>query len=63
MRKFAVGCLVAALGVLGSTVARAEVNELKLMSQFGIGYMQLTVMKQEKLSRSTWPRPGSDRPR
>ena len=60
MRKFAVGCLVAALGVLGSTVARAEVNELKLMSQFGIGYMQLTVMKQRNSSRSTWPRPGSD---
>lgn len=29
--------------------ARAEVSELKLMSQYGIGYMQLTVMKGDKL--------------
>jgi NitT/TauT family transport system substrate-binding protein len=29
--------------------AQAEVSELKLMSQFGIGYMQLTVMKGDKL--------------
>lgn len=29
--------------------AAAEVSELKMMSQFGIGYMQLTVMKHDKL--------------
>lgn len=29
--------------------ARAEVSELKMMSQYGIGYMQLTVMKGDKL--------------
>ena len=29
--------------------ANAEVSELKLMSQYGIGYMQLTVMKGDKL--------------
>jgi ABC-type nitrate/sulfonate/bicarbonate transport system substrate-binding protein len=40
--------LAAALG-LGGAAAQAEVSDLKLMSQFGIGYMQLTVMKHEKL--------------
>jgi NitT/TauT family transport system substrate-binding protein len=30
-------------------VAAAEVGELKMMSQFGIGYMQLTLMKHDKL--------------
>jgi NitT/TauT family transport system substrate-binding protein len=29
--------------------AQAEVSDLKLMSQYGIGYMQLTVMKGDKL--------------
>jgi NitT/TauT family transport system substrate-binding protein len=39
----AAGALVLAVS------ARAEVGELKLMSQYGIGYMQLTVMKGDKL--------------
>ena len=39
-----------AAGALAFAVsARAEVGELKLMSQYGIGYMQLTVMKGDKL--------------
>jgi NitT/TauT family transport system substrate-binding protein len=40
---FAAGALACAAAV------RAEVGELKLMSQYGIGYMQLTVMKGDKL--------------
>ena len=41
---------VLAAGALAFAVsARAEVGELKLMSQYGIGYMQLTVMKGDKL--------------
>jgi NitT/TauT family transport system substrate-binding protein len=32
-----------------TTLAAAEVDELKMMSQYGIGYMQLTLMKHEKL--------------
>ena len=43
--------LAAALAALGlaSGSASAEVDELKMMSQYGIGYMQLTVMKADKL--------------
>jgi NitT/TauT family transport system substrate-binding protein len=32
-----------------SSFAAAEVDELKMMSQYGIGYMQLTVMKHDQL--------------
>src|SRR5688572_969447 len=38
----------AALG-LAAGPATAEVSELKMMSQYGIGYMQLTLMKADKL--------------
>jgi len=41
--------LLAAVLALGAAAASAEVDELKLMSQYGIGYMQLTVMKADKL--------------
>ena len=34
---------------LAAAPASAEVSEVKLMSQYGIGYMQLTVMKADKL--------------
>lgn len=40
---------LAAGAVAFATSAQAEVSELKLMSQYGIGYMQLTVMKGDKL--------------
>lgn len=40
---------VAAGALVFAASARAEVSELKLMSQYGIGYMQLTVMKGDKL--------------
>lgn len=58
-----------AAGVAAS--AHAEVDEVKLSSQFGIGYMQLTVMQQEKLvekhlasaglkdTKVTWARLGA----
>ncbi len=39
----------AAIALGGSSLAAAEVSELKMMSQYGIGYMQLTVMKHDKL--------------
>ena len=48
MRKFKALLLAGVLAVAGSA-ARAEVDDLKLMSQYGIGYMQLTVMKADKL--------------
>lgn len=41
--------LAAALGLAAHGPANAEVAELKMMSQYGIGYMQLTVMKHDKL--------------
>ena len=47
MRKIALAALVAATFASGSAVA--EVNEVKLVSQYGIGYMQLTLMKADKL--------------
>ena len=39
---------LAALGI-GAGPASAEVSEVKMMSQYGIGYMQLTLMKADKL--------------
>ena len=47
-----------ALGVAGGASAQTEVSELKLMSQYGIGYMQLTVMKAEKLVEKHLARKG-----
>jgi NitT/TauT family transport system substrate-binding protein len=41
--------LAVVLGLGATTLAAAEVDELKMMSQYGIGYMQLTLMKHEKL--------------
>ncbi len=41
--------LAAATGLAASTMAAAEVDEVKMMSQYGIGYMQLTIMKHDKL--------------
>lgn len=39
----------AAVGLAASTLAAAEVDEVKMMQQYGIGYMQLTLMKHDKL--------------
>jgi NitT/TauT family transport system substrate-binding protein len=41
--------MAVAVGLTASTLAAAEVDEVKMMSQFGIGYMQLTLMKHDKL--------------
>lgn len=41
--------LATLVALAGATMAAAEVDELKMMSQYGIGYMQLTVMKHDKL--------------
>jgi NitT/TauT family transport system substrate-binding protein len=41
--------LAVAVGLMASGLVAAEVDELKMMSQYGIGYMQLTVMKHDKL--------------
>jgi NitT/TauT family transport system substrate-binding protein len=49
MRTNLIKLMAAALSLVGSTLAAAEVDELKMMSQYGIGYMQLTLMKQDKL--------------
>lgn len=45
--KIAVLCSV--LAIAGTGVSKAEVKEVNLMAQNGIGYLQLTVMKQQKL--------------
>ncbi|MEY4712909.1 MAG: hypothetical protein RIS88_2359 [Pseudomonadota bacterium] len=42
----------------GAFSASAEVAEVKMMSQYGIGYMQLTVMKAEKLVEKHLARNG-----
>ena len=41
--------LAIAAAALAAGSAAAEVDELKMMSQYGIGYMQLTLMKHDKL--------------
>ncbi|MBK8324364.1 MAG: ABC transporter substrate-binding protein [Betaproteobacteria bacterium] len=43
------GGLAAMLGLALAAPAAAEVSDLKMMSQYGIGYMQLTLMKHDKL--------------
>ena len=63
--------LAAAAFALAAGTAVAEVDELKMMSQYGIGYMQLTIMKNDKLvekhlakqglpdTKVTWARMGA----
>ena len=51
--------LVAATVGVGATAAvRAEVDEVKLVSQYGIGYMQLTLMNRDKLVEKHLARAG-----
>ncbi len=62
---------IASLGLAAAGGARAEVEELKMMSQYGIGYMQLTLLKEQKLlekhlasnglgkTKVTWARMGA----
>lgn len=56
MRKIAIAALVAAS--FASSTAIAEVGEVKLVSQYGIGYMQLTLMKADKLVEKHLARQG-----
>lgn len=50
MKRINILALAAAtIGLAASTLAAAEVSELKMMSQYGIGYMQLTLMKHDHL--------------
>lgn len=50
MKSVKVAAVAAALAAMAmSTMAAAEVDEVKMMSQYGIGYMQLTLMKHDKL--------------
>jgi NitT/TauT family transport system substrate-binding protein len=67
LRLLAAGITTAAI----TASAQAEVDEVRLSSQFGIGYMQLTVMEQQKLvekhlekaglgsTKVTWARLGA----
>jgi NitT/TauT family transport system substrate-binding protein len=48
----------AAFGLATSGSAQAEVDEVKMMSQYGIGYMQLTLLKELKLVEKHLGRAG-----
>ena len=48
LRRLA-GAAIAATFALGIAPARAEVDEVHLVRQFGIGYLPLTIMMHEKL--------------
>lgn len=50
--------LTGAIALVGPARAKSEVSELKMMSQFGIGYMQFTVIKAEKLIEKHLSRAG-----
>jgi len=50
--------LALALLCVAAGGARAEVDEVKIVSQYGIGYMQLTVMKADKLIEKHLARVG-----
>ena len=50
--------VAATVGVGATGAARAEVDEVKLVSQYGIGYMQLTLMNRDKLVEKHLARAG-----
>jgi len=54
LKLFAVCCALA----VSTMASAAEVDELKMMSQYGIGYMQLTLMKHDKLVEKHLARVG-----
>ncbi len=54
MSKLAIALALA----LGSAPVLAEVDEVKLVSQYGIGYMQLTLMKADKLVEKNLAKQG-----
>ena len=48
-KRTLIGSLLAAVALSFGSHARAEVDEVKLASQYGIGYLPLTVMQVDKL--------------
>ncbi len=50
--------LAAAVAFGANAAAQAEVSELKMMNQYGIGYMQLTLMQHDKLVEKHLARQG-----
>jgi NitT/TauT family transport system substrate-binding protein len=58
MMKWKLARVLAAAVAFASGMVAAEVNELKMMSQYGIGYMQLTLMKHDKLVEKHLERAG-----
>lgn len=58
MKSRVIRILAVVLALAGAMDAMAEVSELKMMSQYGIGYMQLTVMKHDKLVEKHLARAG-----
>lgn len=61
-RRHTLRLLAAGITAVAVTAtAHAEVDEVKLVSQFGIGYMQLTVMEQEKLVEKHLQKAGLDK--
>lgn len=48
-RSKALGCTIVAMALAACTLARAEVSEVKVARQFGIHYLPLVVMEDQKL--------------
>jgi NitT/TauT family transport system substrate-binding protein len=57
-KKHLVWLAAAAVGMAVGGSAQAEVDEVKMMSQYGIGYMQLTLLKELKLVEKHLERAG-----
>lgn len=58
-RKRFPGWLAAAAMIIGATgAAQAEVDTVKLSSQYGIGYLQLTIMQHDKLAEKHLAKAG-----
>src|SRR3978361_1015173 len=63
MRLQRVVQLIAAIGLLGvglSGAARAEADTVRIAKQFGLGYLPLTMMEEEKLFEQQAKEPGLD---
>ena len=49
MRSFAIRALAATAALVTATASLAEANVLRAAKQYGIGYLQLMVMEDQKL--------------
>jgi len=56
--KIAAAAALSFAAAFAATEAAAEVDELKMMSQYGIGYMQLTLMKHDRLVEKNLAKQG-----